>query len=254
VAFSLQRSGNRDIWIKDLKTGKEKQVSLPPGPSFSPNFSSDGDTLAYRMSENHTSVGYAVSLGAGGTELLCEDCSDYGWSSDKKRLTLVGTTPARVSILDVATRRRTALLEYANYHLWNARFSPDDRWVSFNATEPGRSRIFVAPVRDNGAVPEQEWISIADSGWDDKPRWSPDGNTLYFVSQRDGFRCIWAQHLNSRKRPLGPAMAVFHAHQRKRSLADIGPGDLSISVARDKIVSNMSERAGNLWLMTSGRR
>jgi tricorn protease-like protein len=66
VAFSLQRSGNRDIWIKDLKTGKEKQVSLPPGPSFSPNFSGDGDTLAYRMSENHTSVGYAVSLGAGG--------------------------------------------------------------------------------------------------------------------------------------------------------------------------------------------
>jgi Tol biopolymer transport system component len=138
--------------------------------------------------------------------------------------------------------------------LWNPRFSPDDRWVSFNASEPGRSRIFVAPVRDQDAVPEKEWITIADTGWDDKPRWSPDGNTLYFVSERDGFRCIWAQHLDSQKRPLGEAIAVFHAHQSQRSLSDVGPGDLAISVARDKIVFNTNERRGNLWLMNVGGR
>jgi len=253
VAFCLQRSGNRDIWIKDLRTAQEKQVSLPPGPSFNPNFSPDGETLAYRTSEKGTSVGYAVSLAAGGTQqAVCEDCSDYGWSSDAKRLALVGKTPARISLLDVATKQRIALLEHPRYRLWNPRFSPDDRWVAFNATEPGRSRILVAPVLDLGAIPEQEWVTIADTGWDDKPRWSPDGNTLYFVSERDGFRCIWAQRLDSRKRPLGAATAVFHAHTRKLSLSDVGPGDLAISVARDKIVFNMSERAGNLWLMNVG--
>ncbi len=249
LAFSLQKSVNRDIWIKDLKTSQQNEVSLPPGPSFNPNFSPDGDTLAYRMLENDISVGYAVSLRAGGTQTICENCSDYGWSSDSKRLALVGKSPARVSILDIATRRRTPLLEHAKYLLWNARFSPDDRWVSFNATEPGRSRIFIAPVRDQVAVPEQEWITVADTGWDDKPRWSPDGKTLYFVSERDGFRCIWAQRLDSRKRPLGAAIAMFHAHERKRSLSGVSAGDLSISVARDKIVFNMSERTGNLWLM-----
>src|SRR5215831_14807515 len=255
VAFSLQRSSDRDIWIKDLRTGQEKQISLPPGPSFNPNFSPDGETLAYRMWESGTSVGYAVSLKAGGTEAICKDCSDYGWSSDKKRLVLVGKTPAQVSILDVATKLRTPLLQHAKYMLWNPRFSPDDRWVSFNATEPGRSRIFVAPVLDQGPVPEQDWITIADTGWDDKPRWSPDGEALYFVSDRDGFRCIWAQRLDSQKRPLGAAIAVFHAHDRTRSLSDVGPGDLSISVARDKIVFNMNERAGNLWLINvDGRR
>src|SRR5262249_2074236 len=148
LAFSLQKSNNRDIWIKDLRTGQQKEVSLPPGPSFNPNFSPDGGALAYRMLENDISVAYAVSLRAGGTQTICEDCWDYGWLSDKKRLALVGKSPVRVSILDVATRRRTALLEHASYLLWNARFSPDDRWVSFNATEPGRSRIFVTPVRD----------------------------------------------------------------------------------------------------------
>jgi Tol biopolymer transport system component len=219
VAFSLQRSGNRDVWIKNLKTGNEKQVSLPPGSSFNPNFSPDGETLAYRMAENGSSVGYAVSLAAGGTETICEDCSDYGWSSDKKRLVLVAKTPARVSILDVATKRKTPLLEHAKYLLWNPRFSPDDRWVSFNATEPGQSRVFVAPVRDQGTIPEQEWITIADTGWDDKPRWSPDGNTLYLISERDGFRCIWAQRQDPEtERPVGPSLEVYHSHSARRSL------------------------------------
>jgi Tol biopolymer transport system component/DNA-binding winged helix-turn-helix (wHTH) protein len=249
VAFSLQRAGNRDIWIRDLKTGNEREVSLPPGPSFNPNFSPDGTALAYRTAEHGTSKAYVVSLEAGGTQTICEDCSDYGWSSDDKRLVLVGKAPARVSILDLASRSKTALLQHATYQLWNARFSPDDRWVAFNATEPGQSRIYVARVGNAGLVPEQDWITIADSRWDDKPRWSPDGNTIYFVSERDGFRCIWAQRLDAQKRPLGSATAVFHAHARRRSLSNVGPGDLSISVARDKIVFNMGERTGDLWMM-----
>jgi dipeptidyl aminopeptidase/acylaminoacyl peptidase len=148
-----------------------------------------------------------------------------------------------------------ALLSHPAYVLWNPRFSPDDHWVLFSATMLGRARIFVAPFRNAGLVPEREWIAITDSAWDDKPRWSPDGNILYFISQRDGFRCIWAQRLNDRKRPVGPAIPIFHAHEARRSLANVGFGDLGISVARDKIVFNSSERTGNLWMANLyGRR
>jgi Tol biopolymer transport system component/DNA-binding winged helix-turn-helix (wHTH) protein len=252
VAFTLQRSGSRDIWIQDLNSGRKREMSLPTGPSFNPNFSPDGTALAYRTSENRTSRGFVVSLAAGETQTICDDCSDYGWSSDKKRLVLVGQSPARISILDLATTKKTPLLQHATFQLWNPRFSPDDRWVSFNATEAGRSQIFVAPVRDSGVVPEQDWLPITDGRWDDKPRWSPDGNTLYFVSERDGFRCIWAQRLDSQKHRTGVPIPVFHAHERRRSLSNVGPGDLSISVARDKIVFNMSERAGNLWMLNMG--
>lgn len=250
LAFSLQRAGDRDIWIKNLLGGKESEVSIPPGPSFNPNFSPDGKTLIYRTTENRTSVAYAVSLIAGGTQQICADCSDYGWSSDQQKLVLIGTAPARVSILDLGTKQRTPLLDDPMYLLWNARFSPDDRWVSFNATSQGRSRIFVVPVQDGHLISTQEWIAIADSGWDDKPRWSPDGKLLYFVSERDGFRCIWAQRLDEQKHPIGAAIPVFHVHDSSRSLSHIGPGDLSLSVAHDKIVFNMSERTGNLWMLT----
>jgi Tol biopolymer transport system component/DNA-binding winged helix-turn-helix (wHTH) protein len=95
LAFSSRRSGSRDIWVRDLRTAKETAVSMPPGPSFNPNFSPDGNILLYRTNKERTSAAYAVSLAAGSTERVCEDCMDYGWSSDKKKLVLVGTAVAR---------------------------------------------------------------------------------------------------------------------------------------------------------------
>lgn len=255
LAFSSRRSGNRDIWVRDLQTGKETVVSIPPGPSFNPRFSPDGNALAYREAEKQTSVGYAVSLAAGGTERICDDCSDYDWLHDKKKLLVLGASPAGISLVDLASKQRTPLLNHPAYSLWNPSFSPDDRWVCFSATVRGGARIFVAPFRNAGPVPESEWIAVTDGRWDDKPRWSPDGNILYFLSERDGFRCLWAQRLDARKRPVGAAIPVLHGHQARRSLANIGIGDLGISVARDRIVFNMSERTGNLWMADlDGRR
>lgn len=107
----------------------------------------------------------------------------------------------------------------------------------------GRSRIFVAPFRSGGLIPESEWIPITDGVWDDKPRWSPDGNT-YFMSERDRFRCIWAHRLDASKHPEGAAIPIFHAHEARRSLLNVQVGALEMAVARDNIVFNMSERTG----------
>jgi len=253
IAFSLQRGGDRQIWIKDLTTGKSALVSRSSFPAFNPNFSPDGKELIYRTHENRTAVAYLVSLASDDSQAICEDCSDYGWSSDKKRLALVGSSPAGISILELVTKRKTPLLADSEYRLWNARFSPDDRWISFNATEHGRSRIFIAPIDDPNSLGRENWIEIPGKGWDDKPHWSPDGNTLYFVSDRDGFRCIWAQRLNGQKHPIGDPIPVFHAHQSSLSMSRVGPGDLAISVASDKIVFDMSERKSSLWLTSLDR-
>ena len=248
IAFSLQRGGSRQIWLNDLTNGKSTQISHAGFPAFNPSFSPDGTELIYRTYEDRSAVAYLVALSSDDSQPICEDCSDYGWSSDQKRLALVGTAPAGISILDVATRRRTMLLEHAEYRLWNARFSPDNRWISFNATGQGRSRIFLARIDGSNLAGRKDWTAIPGDGWDDKPRWSPHGNILYFVSERDGFRCIWAQRLDDRKHPLGDPFPVLHAHESRLSMARVGPGDLSISVARDKIVFNMNEQKGNLWL------
>ncbi len=91
-------------------------------------------------------------------------------------------------------------------------------------------------------IPESEWIPLTEGVWDDKPRWSPDGNLLYFLSERDGFRRIWAQHLDVLKHPAGPAFPVFHAHDARRSLLSVQVGALELSLSRDKIIFNMNLR------------
>jgi hypothetical protein len=70
---------------------------------------------------------------------------------------------------------------------------------------------------------------------------------IYSASDRDGFTCIWAQRLDAAtKRPLGAPFAVFHAHNARISLAN--QGETYLSIGRDKMLFNMTERTGNIWM------
>ena len=61
--------------------------------------------------------------------------------------------------------------------------------------------------------------------------------------------CLWAQRLDpTTKRPEGPPYAVYHVHGTRLSMANMDLTYLDLSVARDKVVFNMSELTGNVWL------
>ena len=93
-------------------------------------------------------------------------------------------------------------------------------------------------------------IDITDgSFWDDKADWSPDGNTVYFLSDRDGFRCIYAQRLDRDRRPVANGLVeVKHFHSARRSILRVGLGPMNISVAQDRLVYTINELTGNIWL------
>ena len=75
------------------------------------------------------------------------------------------------------------------------------------------------PVRDRGEIPQSEWIEATDgSAFDVVPEFSPNGNLLYFQSQRDGSRCIWALRLEpATRRPAGAPFPVYHFHRARQS-------------------------------------
>ena len=82
----------------------------------------------------------------------------------------------------------------ATFNLFEQRFSPDQRWISFiavNASDAGVSTVYVMPAA-GGA-----WKPITDgSTYDDKPHWAPDGRTIYFVSHRDGVLNVWGRRID----------------------------------------------------------
>jgi hypothetical protein len=119
--------------------------------------------------------------------------------------------------------------------------------VTFSAEASGRSQLYVAPFR-KALVAEQDWIPITDgASWDDKPRFSQTGNLLFFVSDRDGYRCLWAQTLKSDMHPAGEPSVVYHSHRSSRSIGNIFT--LELGVGPDFLVFNQGEFTGNLWLL-----
>jgi hypothetical protein len=85
-------------------------------------------------------------------------------------------------------------------------------------------------------------VAVTDGEFsDDKPRFSPDGNLLYFTSNRDGFFCLWAQRLGSTtKRPRGLPFTIKHFHRTRLSMLNVDLGSLEISVAQPNIACQIT--------------
>ncbi len=248
---------SREVLLKDLKTGRETALTMPPTPPYRwLAISPDGSRVAFTVLEEKKHPIYTSTVDPEGRtgvpQKACLDCGiAVSWSHDAKQVLYLTFTPSRISSLDVASGRRSALVEAAESDaLYQPFFSPDGRWLAFIVHSLGYSRIHVVPIDRNEPVKREQWIALTDGNtWDDKPRWSPDGNALYFVSDRDGFRCIWAQRLQPEtKQPLDAPAAVYHCHSSRLSLTNLLLPAFEISVARDKIVFNMAERTGNIWL------
>ena len=132
------------------------------------------------------------------------------------------------------------------------RGSPDGRWIIFHKFGgPTIRQVFVAPFR-NGLVPREEWIPITgENGLDRNAAWAPDGRRVYFQSDRDRFRCIWAQNLDPvSKRPIGEPFAVYHSHFARYSLGSVvSISSISLTTAQDRLFFAEPEITGNIWML-----
>ena len=255
IAFRSDRSGSVDIWVKDLRTGKETALTSSPAFESMPKVSPDGARVAFSLFENGMRVLYVVPAAGGLPERVCGDCGPpASWSRDGRKIAYVRIAKpnSEIHLLDLATGRTSPLLQHPGLPLYGGRFSPDGKWISFKSDlDVRRTVVFVAPVREGAPVPVQEWVKVTEGhARDDLPRWSPAGNLIYFTSDRDGFRCIWAQRLEPRTmQPQGEPFAVRHLHKTELSMAALSLAEFELGIARNRLVFPMAELRGNVWLM-----
>jgi Tol biopolymer transport system component len=234
--------GIYSIVVREFASGREAAIPVLATPLLSP----DGRRMAYAKGGIYiTSVASLDQIGD--PQLACADCGrPCGFSPDGSKL--IHRTAGGLGLLDLTTGEKMSLVE-ARSTITEARISPDHRWIVFQETAAGVSRIWLARF-GTSPIPRSEWHPLTDgSGWDDRPRWSPDSNLLYFLSDRDGFRCIWAQRLDSvTKHPAGSPFAVYHSHESRCSLLSVNPVYAGLEVARDMLVFVNGQTAGNVWL------
>jgi len=253
MVFWSDRSGNADIWLKDLESGRERRLTVNPAYETFPMISPDGASIAYWSVEtpNRPAVFFAP-LGSDGqtgpTRKVCEDCGNLSDLSVDGR-TLSYGDPAGVVSVNGATGEKTELAKVRPTYAADPRFSPDGRWIAFHTIEsPVARRIYVAPAPGTAGP----WIPITDGTRMERlTAWSPDGGMLYFISEADGFRCIAARRLDTAtKQPIGNVFYVQHFHNARRSMMGLINVNMArLSVARDRMVFTLLERTGNVWSM-----
>lgn len=241
------------VRVKDLATGKQASFPQIKHPQFHPQISGDGTLVAYSSAQEQIEILRTDPWPPRVTDESAKAGKVWDWSADNKRLLFARYSDPNVYMQDRSARRASLFLSKPGYGLFQARFSPDDQSVLLVGCNSQAAaigcRLFVAPLKIDGTPETDNWIAIPHpSRWDDKPRWSPGGNLIYFISDRDGQFCLWAQRVERRNKQLiGTPFPLYHFHNSRLAMNNVGTSFLEIDVSRDKIVMGLGELTGNIW-------
>ena len=136
------------------------------------------------------------------------------------------------------------------HDIFQPHLSPDGRWILFEATralpQGPESTLYV--TSGNGGP----WFKITDGKqWDDKPRWSPDGKTIYFLSRRGGFFNVWGMRFDPvHGKPLANPFRVT-AFEGPKLMVPQQIQPVALSLTQDRLVLTTSEVSGSIWVLDS---
>jgi len=250
LIYTQQVPGREEVRILEFDSGKD--TALFHGYARA-KISPDGSRIVYR----DTSGVYATDRSGGETIKLLDQNSNlnsniYGWH--KEGIIYWQGLPLQTFLLDPETKRLRELISHPTVSIHGAELSPDGKWLSFHVVGPLLEPLYVAPIQNGKAPAQSQWILITESmGLNRRGWWSADGNTLYWMSERDGPMAIWAQRLSKDKHPQGSPFAVLRFQETRLSPYNAGFARFGPAVAPDRIIYALLEKSGNIWLAEANK-
>ncbi|MBT8399524.1 MAG: PD40 domain-containing protein, partial [Rhodothermia bacterium] len=151
IAFSRETGGYRHLFVRDLQSGSEEQITFGPKDDIQPSWSVDGKSLVFVRSNDPSG---RIEPG----DVFAAYLNGDVWK------------------LDLETGEERRILDDA----FNPSFSPDGSKILFDADWAGPRRIWVSD--SEGRNPQQLTTDVSEELTHVSPRWSPDGRQAAFVS------------------------------------------------------------------------
>lgn len=255
LAYISNRSGDWELWLRDLDSNQETLALRSADKIYSPVFSPDGTTIAFLLKgPDHQKLNIMPASG-GSPHVVCSPCGiPIAWMPDGSQiviqagdLSVTKRLETHVALADV----RTGSVQRASGQPAGSKpisLSPDGNrlvleLVGGKMGRDGFERV-VVPFREAAIGPESEWFRLP-LGFG-SIQWSLNGELLYFESRADGHPCIWAQRFHPRTgAPIGKPFPALHLHDGNREL----PRQLDrfLAVTRNALVVTVLETAAELW-------
>jgi hypothetical protein len=210
------------VWLYDTSRGTRTSMGrralafawLPGGRAFTANSGGALVTIPTTPgSARETLIAADVLRG-----LLPSGTGAYprSWSRDGRYL-LFQADEQQVWVLDVPTRQARALLADSGRSAY-AVFSPDGRWIAYQADTSGRLEVWLR------SFPDLDHVTQVSLNGGTHPQWSPTGREIFF---RNGDAMMSAEIDVSGPVRVGRPERLFAGHYE-------GAGhDMSFSVSRD---------------------
>jgi eukaryotic-like serine/threonine-protein kinase len=175
-------SGNRDLWLVDLRTGGLTRLTTHPANDWQPAWEPDSTHVAFTSDRNGMTGVYRKAVNGSGEEELIDHAFRIGdpkdFSPDGRFLLFARGTSSGATDLWVAPRIGGGMpypFVVSPFVENQAAFSPDGRWVIYESDESGADEIYLKPFA--GAGKQQ-----VSRGGGHSARWNRDGTEIYYLS------------------------------------------------------------------------
>ena len=264
LVYRLIGRGRQELWIRSLEHKADRLRTVESAATIvQPRWSRDGTQLAYlRRPEDPMSDAAIVLLRADdeeGDRVLSASRSAemvYDWSVDGRAVLVRcrpdpnGSSPPAICLLPITTVPDETpdirvIAADAERKLYAAKTSPDGRWISFIAARDStQSAVFVVPAAGG------DWMPITDGQFfDDKPRWSPDGRMMYFLSNRTGLWNVWGRPFDPQAGlPTGDSFQVTQFDSSVQMVQQ-NISDLQMAVTGDRLILPVTQVSGAIWVL-----
>jgi Tol biopolymer transport system component len=202
IVFAATVEGNVEIFCVEVASGRLIRLTNSAGDDGDPSWSPDDSHIVFTSMRDGNSEIYVMRADGTGLRRLTNHAVRDGspaWSPDGSRIAFVSTRDGAPDVylvrFDDGRLERLTIGAHATNDL--LRWSPDGSYIAVQTAARDNYDIHLVRIADHERTPV-----AGTSAFDGQYSWSPAGDQLAFISERDGFDAVYVTDLTGNQRRL----------------------------------------------------